>query len=180
MSCIFYIFGAKIQKQSTKRSCVSFPPPSPFLPQHCGYGFSLLMVLYAFQHLLSIFNRRRRQLPVSLPRCCCCGCCCCCCCSPTNNKNDALYCALLLSAPANTPPPPSFNSPPKHATQHTAEATSPPPLVLPPTLDICYGQQAVRICCNLQHFVPCFCGTMMLRPRTAPFTDSAAQIAHLY
>lgn len=37
----------------------------------------------------------------------------------------------------------------------------------PPPLDICYGQQAVRICCNLQHFVPWFCGTM-LPPSCSP------------
>lgn len=98
-----------------------YPSPFPFT-RHCCYGFSLLMVLYAFQHLLSIFNRRRRQLPVSLPRCCCCCGCCCCCCSPTNNKNDALYCALLLSAPANTPPPPFTQT--CHAAYSRSDLTS--------------------------------------------------------
>lgn len=181
-SCVFELHFFYFRCKNTKAKHETEPPPPPHGPAMASPLFypPPTMAAHAFQHLLSIFNRRRRQLPVSLPRCCCY---CCCCCLPTNNKNDALYCALLLlllSAPANTaalPPPRQPSHTPRSMQQkrpHRPRALSLFGHMLRPAGSSHMFQLATFRAVVLWHDAV----APLLLPRPAP--NSAAQIAHLY
>lgn len=163
LSCIFSIFGAKIQKQSTKRSrrprrtALLWLPPSSTLPQpwllmpfSICFLFSIDVVVscpFLF-HVVAVVAAAACRQTIKMMRCIA-RCCCCCCPHP--------------------PIQPPSRRPASHHTCHAACSRSDLiALALSPSSDICYGQQAVRICFNLQHFVPWFCGTMLLPPSSCP------------